>query len=61
MANDNDPETDWECGRCFWLLNGKPGEEIPDHARTCPFRLSGGDPKPSDLEQPEVHRRFLTG
>jgi hypothetical protein len=51
-APQDAPETksDWECGRCFWLLNGRPGEEVPEHSRHCPYRDAGGDPKVSDLE-----------
>lgn len=26
----------FECGRCTWLRLGSPGEEIPEHFRTCP-------------------------
>jgi hypothetical protein len=43
--------TEWECPRCFWLLNGHPGEKIPEHSQQCPFRQSGRDPRLSDLEQ----------
>jgi hypothetical protein len=45
------PDEQWECGRCFWLLNGRPGDEIPEHSRQCPFRASGTDPEPVDLEE----------
>jgi hypothetical protein len=51
-ANEhNQPKTDWECARCFWLLNGRHGDDIPEHAPQCPFRQGGRDPRLSDLEQ----------
>ena len=40
----------WECLRCLWILTGKGGEEIPEHSRACPFRDSGEDPEPHDLQ-----------
>jgi hypothetical protein len=36
--------TNWQCGRCLWLAEGRIGEEIPDHARQCRYR-GRGDPE----------------
>lgn len=54
MANErkqDDATTDRQCPRCFWLLNGRPDQEIPEHSPQCPFRHAGRDPRQSDLEQ----------
>jgi len=34
----------WECGRCWWLQHGQPGEEIPDHGLRCRWRGTEQDP-----------------
>jgi hypothetical protein len=44
------PKTKWECLRCLWILTGREGEEIPEHADLCPFRDTGKDPQPQDLQ-----------
>jgi hypothetical protein len=40
----------WQCLRCLWILGGREGEEIPEHAQQCPFRDTGEDPSPEDLQ-----------
>jgi hypothetical protein len=52
MANDeaDEPKKNWECQRCLWILGGRGGEEIPEHGPGCPFRDSGGDPEPQELQ-----------
>lgn len=44
------PKNSWECQRCLWILGGKGGEEIPEHSPACPFRDSGSDPDPKELQ-----------
>lgn len=44
-----EPKTSWQCLRCLWILSGREGDEIPDHAQQCPFRDTGEDPTPKDL------------
>jgi hypothetical protein len=49
LPADSPPDsgvTSWECGRCLWLAEGRPGEEIPEHAPRCVWR-GRGDPEPS--------------
>jgi rubredoxin len=44
-------ETDsWQCQRCLWILGGRGGDEIREHATECPFRDTGKDPQPRDLQ-----------
>lgn len=33
-----------DCGRCQWVKDGRPGEEIPEHTQSCPYRETGNDP-----------------
>jgi hypothetical protein len=40
----------WQCLRCLWILGGREGDEIAEHAQACPFRDSGHDPEPKDLQ-----------
>jgi hypothetical protein len=59
MADPNANES-WECLRCLWIFTGKEGQEIAEHSRACPFRDSGEDPEPTDLQiggGPHVFRR----
>ncbi len=48
--SDTAPKTTWECLRCLWILGGREGDEIPDHAKQCPFHDTGEDPAPKDLQ-----------
>jgi hypothetical protein len=36
--------TSWQCGRCLWLAEGRPGEEIPEHSPRCVWRGRGDPP-----------------
>jgi hypothetical protein len=45
-----DTENAWQCLRCLWILGGREGDEIEEHAQACPFRATGGDPEPQDVE-----------
>ncbi len=43
-------EKSWQCRRCLWILGGREGDEIAEHSESCPFRATGGDPEPKDVE-----------
>jgi len=45
-----DDEKAWQCRRCLWIFAGREGDEIEEHSASCPFRASGGDPEPKDLQ-----------
>jgi hypothetical protein len=45
-----DTEKSWQCLRCLWIFAGREGDEIEQHSESCPFRSSGGDPDPQDVE-----------
>ena len=48
-VSDTEEETEWKCLRCLWLIGGREGSEITEHATQCPFHGTGADPDPADL------------
>lgn len=38
-----------ECLRCEAIRSGKVDDTIPNHHKSCPWRLTGRDPTPAEL------------